>query len=132
RALKSPFFQASRVRSSSTGSSEDSAMALPQRRQPRILGGSVNDQGGGLVRRHRSAEVEALRLVAAQVAEEAQLALVLHALGDHLQAEVVGQGDDGADDGGVMLVAADTADETGVDLELVDRQPRQVGQRRVA
>ena len=39
--------------------------------------------------------------------------------------------DDGLDDGGVLRVDAEPADERSVDLDRLDREPLQVGQRRV-
>jgi hypothetical protein len=54
--------------------------------------------------------------------------LVLDAFCDQLQAEVVGQLDGGADDGGVVGVAGHVEHERLVELDLVDRESYQVRQ----
>ncbi len=70
--------------------------------------------------------------MAACIGQKLVLARRLHAFGDHLQAQAVAQPDDRAHDRGVVLVGEDLAHERAVDLELVQRQLAQVGQRRVA
>ena len=72
------------------------------------------DQVGGLRRR----EEEPLGLVAAQPDQLLELQLVLHPLGDRLDAEGVGQADDGADDDGIVGVDAEPGDKRTVDLEV--------------
>src|SRR6516162_8848119 len=51
---------------------------------------------------------------------------------DHLQAEGVGESDDRADNGQVAGVGAQVTDESGVDLEHVDREGLQMRQHRIA
>ena len=60
------------------------------------------------------------------------VALRLDALGDDLEAEVVAERDDRAHDRGVVGVAVHVEHERAVDLELRDREPGEVGERRVA
>lgn len=57
---------------------------------------------------------------------------ILVTLGDGLHAHRVGEDDDHAHDGVVARVAQGVADEALVDLELIQRQPLKVGERRVA
>ena len=54
------------------------------------------------------------------------------ALGDDLEAQVPAEVDDRPHDRHVLALAAEAGDEAAVDLDLVDRQALQVGQRRVA
>ena len=56
----------------------------------------------------------------------------LNALGDQLQAECLGEPDDGANDGQVAGVGTQVAHEPGVDLEHVHRKRLQVRQHRIA
>src|SRR6201987_244382 len=56
----------------------------------------------------------------------------LNAFSDQLQAEGLSEPDDGANDGQVAGVGAQVANESGVDLEHVDREGLQVRQNRVA
>ena len=67
-----------------------------------------------------------------RAAEELHLALLLHSLRHHAQAELAGHGDGGARDGGVLGGAGDSAHEGLVDLEHVDRELLEVGDRGVA
>ena len=91
----------------------------------RVLG---LDQLGGA----RAAEQVALATVAADLAQARQLQRGLDALGDHRQAEGVAELDDGLDDRRVLGVDAQAVDERAVDLDRLDREPLQVGERRVA
>src|SRR2546427_807790 len=70
--------------------------------------------------------------MAVLVFEELALRLGLHTLGDDLQAQAGAQGDDGARNGRVVGVAEHVAHEAAVDLELVQRQALEIGQRGVA
>ena len=94
--------------------------------------GVVGDPAGERVRGERAAQVVALGEVAAQRGEALERQLVLDALGDHLQPEVVAEVDRRAHDDQVALVLQHRRDERAVDLELVDRQALEVGKRRVA
>ena len=80
----------------------------------------------------RAREVVALGEVAAERLEVAPGVLGLDALGDDAQAEVVGEVDRGAHDRGVGGVDGHLDHERLVDLDHVDREPLEVGQRRVA
>src|SRR3954454_9011601 len=80
------------------------------------------DQRAEFVRRHRPREEEALRLLAAERAQERGLRVELDALGNLVEAERVRHVDDGADDGGVVLVVHDVCDERAVDLERGERE----------
>jgi hypothetical protein len=70
--------------------------------------------------------------VAALARQELALLFRLHAFRDDVQPQAVGQADDRLGDGGVVGVGQDVLDELAVDLQLVQRQPLQVRQRRVA
>jgi hypothetical protein len=56
----------------------------------------------------------------------------LHALGNHLEAQLVGHGDDGLGEGPVAPVGGQVLDEALVDLDDVDVELLQVGQGRIA
>ena len=74
----------------------------------------------------------ALHLVAAEAAQALELALGLDALGDHAQAQAVAEIDDRAHDHLVVQVVLEVLHERLVDLEPLDRQPLDVGERGVA
>ena len=74
-------------------------------------------------------DVEALRLVATEVAEPVERLSVLHALRDDTEPEVATQLDGGPDDREVVGPDEHVRHERAVDLEFLDRQPLQVGQR---
>nr|WP_056395588.1 hypothetical protein [Massilia sp. Root418] len=71
-----------------------------------------------------------MRIGAAGALEPLQLLAVLHALGHHGELEVLRQRDHRADDGAAL--ARQRLQEAAVDLELVDGEGLQIGQRRVA
>jgi hypothetical protein len=75
--------------------------------------------------------VIALRQVAPQQRQALERRLVLHALGDDSQPEIVAEVDRRAHDDQVALVAEHRRDERPVDLELVDRQAPEIRKRRV-
>src|SRR5205823_1476867 len=85
-----------------------------------------------LVGGHRRAPVVALRTRAAHRLEGPDLGLVLHALGEHVEAERTRQADDRGHDRVVLGVGAEPVDEGPVDLQQVDRQPLEARERRVA
>ena len=58
--------------------------------------------------------------------------MILDAFGHDGQAEGMRQADRGAHNGRVVVVAGDMRDKGLVDLQLVDRQTLEVGQRRIA
>ena len=74
------------------------------------------------------AEVIALCLVAALLAQELQLRGGFHALGGGLQAQGLGHTDDGADDGAVVAVVLQIAHERLVDLQLVELKMLELAQ----
>ena len=85
-----------------------------------------------VVERDRRGVEEALRLRAAELDEDLGLALGLHALGHHLQAEPAGEADDAGDDRDVVAVGVELGRERAVDLHRVDGEAAQVAERRVA
>ena len=82
--------------------------------------------------RRRLADEIALHHVAALVGEEAELFLGFDALGDDRHVEAVAEADHRADDRRRLRVAAEIHDEGAVDLDLVERERLQIGQRRIA
>jgi hypothetical protein len=80
----------------------------------------------------RPAVVVALDLVAAEFLKEVRLLPGLDALGDHLQPEAPGQGQDGPGDGNILRVAGQILDEATVDLQGIDGQALQVAERGIA
>jgi len=72
---------------------------------------------------------ETLVEIAAGIRQELPLPQRLDPFCNHLQPQAVAQRDDGAHDRGVVLVGEHVAHEGVVDLELVERQLAQVGQR---
>ena len=85
-----------------------------------------------VVRRQRAADEEALRVVAAEVAQAVPRGRRLDALGDDGQAEALGERDGRLDDRGVAVVLVHVEDEVLVDLQLVDGQVLEARERRVA
>jgi hypothetical protein len=83
-------------------------------------------EGGGC---HRPTEQEALAEVAAESLQLGADRLGLDPLGHHLDAELVGEVDGGADDGPEARVAGDRAHQRHVQLELVDGPAAQALQR---
>ena len=67
--------------------------------------------------------------MAAQVGQHVGLGLQLHPLGNHGQAHALGQAHHHAGNGGIVGVGHDVAHKALVDLELVQRQPLEVGHR---
>src|SRR5437773_1908900 len=80
---------------------------------------------------HRLAEGKALRVFAAQLIELDRIRIGLGALGDDVHAEVVGERDDRFQDHRAGA-AAGGADERLVDLDGVERETLQIGQRGMA
>ncbi len=78
------------------------------------------------------AEQEALHAVAAELAQLRERRLVLDAARDHGEAELVRELDRRAHDQRVARVLGHAHDERLVDLELVERQAPQIGERRIA
>src|SRR6266571_9259494 len=80
----------------------------------------------------RRGEEIPLALVAAVRAQEFQLLHGLDPLGDHAHRERMCERDDRLRDRRVVPSLVHPADERAVDLEAIDRQPRQVGEARIA
>src|SRR3954468_8504779 len=70
----------------------------------------------------RPRDVEALHLVAAELAQQLRGGAVLDAFGDHHEAEVVREVDGGEHDRAILGIRDESADERAVDLQLVDLQ----------
>src|SRR4051812_6958509 len=83
----------------------------------------------GCRERSRATEQVALAIVDAAVAEEGERLGVLDALGDRLRAKLARHRHDGADDRPVLRAVTGVAHEARVDLQVVDGQPTQVGDR---
>src|SRR5262245_6894058 len=79
----------------------------------------------------RAGEQVALGPITAEALQPHLLLDGLNAFGDRRQPERAPEADDGVDDGLVLRVLAKPGDEAAVDLEEVDREPLQVGERRV-
>ena len=82
-----------------------------------------------VVRQHRRAQQEALELIAFDVAEEGELRLRLHALGNDPQVEAAGHRYNRRDDGGVILIRRYVLNKGAVDLDRVDREALEVTKR---
>ena len=74
----------------------------------------------------------ALGVVAAQPPQLRELGLVFDPLGDHVEGERPGHADDRLDDRRPLLLDAERVDELAVDLERVEREAVEVGERGVA
>src|SRR4249919_3113753 len=85
-----------------------------------------------LVDRQWAEEIETLHLVAAVRAQEIQLLRALHTLRQHSQVQDVAQRDDGLDDGCVIGILIDVADERLVDFESVNRKALQIVETAIA
>src|SRR5665647_3910533 len=96
------------------------------------VAGVAANRRGVLADRQGFAEEIALHHVAAFVGEEAELLLGFHALGDDRHLQAMAEPDDGPDDRGRLRVAAEIDDEGAVDLDLVERESLQIGERRIA
>src|SRR3984957_19715407 len=90
------------------------------------------DQRGVLPDRQGFAEEIALHRIAAHFREEPELLLGLHALCDDRHFETMAKADYGAHDRGRLRIASEIDDKGAVDLDLVERERLQIGQRGVA
>src|SRR3954447_4406026 len=97
-----------------------------RRRRPIVAVGEPGDEG---LARQWTGEVVALYDVGTHHREHLPGHGVLDAFGGDGQAELMGQVDRGSDDDLVLRVLAEHRDERAVDLELVDGQPLEIGQR---
>src|SRR5262245_11554845 len=90
------------------------------------------DHGVDLAWMNRRAEIEALRHAAALRIEQTELAGAFHPLGDGYQPKVAPEAERGAHDRcGARVVLQGTYEGT-VDLDLVERKPTQVAERRIS
>ena len=89
------------------------------------------EHGFDLLRAHRRAHEVALDLVAAELLQQVHLLVVLHAFGDHLESEGVGERDDHRDDVAWITGIAHAHDEAAIYLQRVDRKAREVAERAV-
>src|SRR5215213_9674774 len=90
------------------------------------------EQLAGHLRRLGMREQIPLHQVAAQVPQRTQLLGTLDALRDDAQTQRLSQAHDGVDDRGLLGVAAQPVDERAVDLQVVEPEPLEVAERRVA
>ena len=96
-----------------------------------VVGPALQERlGGGGV--ERTCEQEALAAVAVLVPQQRELLLLLDALGEGLDRERLAELHEGVDQRLALLVALSTRDERAVDLQRVDREALQVGERGVA
>src|SRR6185436_12363535 len=91
-----------------------------------LLPGKQRDD---LVFRNGPAYQVTLDLIALQTAEQVPLRRFFHTLRDDLEMQRMRHRDDCGDDGQVVGVLVDLRNEGPIDLEVVDRQSRQVAQR---
>ena len=81
------------------------------------------------VGRHRPAEQVALHLIATMLAQEVELLVGFHALGDHRQVQAVGHGDDRPGNLRILFARRQAIDKGAVDFQHVDRELLEVVQR---
>src|SRR5690606_35283301 len=86
------------------------------------------EQADELLVAHRVPDPVALGEVAAALAQDRVLAFLLHALGDHGDAQRMGHRDDRGGQGQVVGVAQHVGNEAAVDLDPVRRHPAQVAE----
>src|SRR6478672_6355066 len=128
------------VRESRSGRGADAYASTPSTADPRLA--PYADQRtalatraigapeiGELVRRDRLAEVEALDFIAGVAAQKAELFIGFDAFGHHRQAERLAHCDDGLRDRLVFGVERNVADERAVDLQRIDREALELGER---
>src|ERR1700686_5067118 len=85
-----------------------------------------------VLRRRRPGKQISLRISAAELAQLPELLPTLDTFRDHLDVQMPGHGDDGADDGEIAHVGHQVTHETAVDLERIHAPALQVRQARVA
>lgn len=98
---------------------------------PRPGNHAADELGIGLDRLRLPGEI-ALHLVAALQRQERELAFGLDALGENRNVQAVPERDDGAHDRHRMVIIVEIANEDPVDLDLLEREGVQVGQRRIS
>src|ERR1700694_5499499 len=85
-----------------------------------------------VLRRRRPGKQISLRISAAELAQLLELLPTLDTFRDHLDVQMPGHGDDGADDGEITQVRHQVTHETAVDLERLYTPALQVREARVA
>ena len=105
---------------------------LPAGHDPRVARQALAQQARDLLRRQRPGEEVALGVVAAEAAQLGELGLVLDPLGDHVEGEGARHADDRLDDRRALLLDAERVDEGAVDLQRVEGEAVEVGERGVA
>src|ERR1035438_8495064 len=80
----------------------------------------------------RATEEISLKRSATEAQEAVALLFCLDAFRDDQESHCLAQGDDGLSDGAAAVFAKNVVNERAVDLELVERQAFEVGQRRIA
>src|SRR4029077_9471343 len=85
-----------------------------------------------VLRRRRPGKQIPLRITAAELAQLLELLPTLDAFRNHLDVQMPGHGDDGADDGEIAHVRHQVTHETAVDLERIHAPALQVREARVA
>ncbi len=86
------------------------------------LAAMMADIQQGVLRAHWAAEEIALHLLATLSQQHRHLLLVLNAFGQRFHIKCIGEGGDRADDSPGAGAAVQIADETAVDLDLVERE----------
>ena len=108
---------------------EAALRALPEfrpRRTEAAQGSGVNLRRSlpvQLMGRHRPAKPVTLPQVTVKVEQELRLLDVFNPLRMHLQAHALGQRNDRANDGHIVIVLRQSGNKTLIDLELLNRQP---------
>ncbi len=95
------------------------------------FGSRIKSAPRGLVAQ-RAGKIISLAKLAAEFPKLGELAGRLHAFGDHVETEALGEGDDRPHDLRVLAAGADPGDEGAVDLERVEGELMEVAERRVA
>ncbi len=80
-------------------------------------GGRILDPCFGLRRGQRAPDEVTLPFRTPKPLEENELIVRFDAFGNHTHAEVVGEDDDGIEDGGVVAITGGVGDETPVDFQ---------------
>jgi hypothetical protein len=89
---------------------------------------AVRSPGLALCGGQRAGIEKALQAGAAVEAQESGLAFVLHAFGHHMQAQLLGHGQDAAHQGYRVLAVGQAGDELAIDLDAVEGETLQIGQ----
>src|SRR6185436_7771635 len=88
-------------------------------------------EGSGGFRRNGTREQVTLAVFTPEHREMIEVRLRFYALGYDVEAQIVGQVHDGADDLGRFALRAHLTHERAIDLQCIEREPVHVAQRRV-